>query len=98
MAPPWAAGGGDGLHIQKVTANILMNVSMRADRGWSSSLEVGRIAKSSLQSLPYETVRSASDFRLKNEMDRACGTYGVEDGCVQGFWWGNLQERGRLEY
>jgi len=24
----------------------------------------------------------------KNEMDGACSTYGREEKCVQGFWWG----------
>jgi len=33
----------------------------------------------------------------KNEMDRACSTYGSEERCILGFWWGNLRERGHLE-
>jgi len=32
----------------------------------------------------------------KNEMSRACSTYGVEERCILGFWWGNLRERGHL--
>jgi hypothetical protein len=47
LAPPQAADGGGGLQIGKVTANVLKNVSVRADKGWSSSLGVGRVAKSS---------------------------------------------------
>jgi hypothetical protein len=30
-------------------------------------------------------------------MDRACSTYGGEERCILGFWWGNLRERGHLE-
>jgi len=30
-------------------------------------------------------------------MGGACGTYGGEERCIQGFWWGNLRERDHLE-
>jgi hypothetical protein len=42
MARPQVAEGGDGLHTWRVAANILNKQSRRADRGWSSSLGVGR--------------------------------------------------------
>jgi hypothetical protein len=42
MARPQFAGGGDGLQILKVAANILNKQSRTADRGWSSGLGVGR--------------------------------------------------------
>jgi hypothetical protein len=33
----------------------------------------------------------------KNEMGRECSTYGGEERCIQGFWWGNLRKRDHLE-
>jgi hypothetical protein len=27
-----------------------------------------------------------------NEMGGACSTYGGDERCIQGFWWGNLKE------
>jgi len=33
----------------------------------------------------------------KNEMGGECSTYGVMERCLQGFGWGNLLERDRLE-
>jgi hypothetical protein len=41
-ARPQVAAGGDGLQIWRVAANILNKQSRTADRGWSSSLGVGR--------------------------------------------------------
>jgi hypothetical protein len=41
MACPQVADGGDGLQIWKVAGNILNKQSRTADKGWSSSLEVG---------------------------------------------------------
>ena len=32
----------------------------------------------------------------KNEIGRACSTYGGEERHIQGFWWGNLKERDHL--
>jgi hypothetical protein len=42
MARPQVADGGDGLQIWRVSANILNKQSRTADRGWSTSLGVGR--------------------------------------------------------
>jgi hypothetical protein len=42
MARPQIADGGDGLQIWRVAANILNKQSRTADRGWCSSLGVGR--------------------------------------------------------
>jgi hypothetical protein len=41
-ARPQVADGGDGLQIWRVAANILNKQSRTADKGWSSSLGVGR--------------------------------------------------------
>jgi hypothetical protein len=48
MARPQVADGGDGLQIRRVSANILNKQSRTADRGWSSSLGIGRGAKNPL--------------------------------------------------
>jgi hypothetical protein len=42
MALAQVADGGDGLQIWRVAANILNKQSRTADRGWPSSLGVGR--------------------------------------------------------
>jgi hypothetical protein len=42
MARPRVADIGDGLQIWRVAANILNKQSRTADRGWPSSLGVGR--------------------------------------------------------
>jgi hypothetical protein len=42
MARPQVADGGDGLQIWRVAANIFNKQSRTGDRGWSSSLGVGR--------------------------------------------------------
>jgi hypothetical protein len=42
MVRPQVADGGDGLQIWSVAANVLNKQSRTADRGWSSSLGVGR--------------------------------------------------------
>jgi hypothetical protein len=47
MARPQLADGGDGLQIWRVAANILNKQSRTADKGWSSSLGVGREANNS---------------------------------------------------
>jgi hypothetical protein len=41
MAHPQVADGGDGLQIWRVAANIMNKKSRKADKGWSSTLEVG---------------------------------------------------------
>jgi hypothetical protein len=47
MARPQVADGGEGLQIRRVAANILNKQSRTADKGWPSSLGVGRGAKNS---------------------------------------------------
>jgi hypothetical protein len=47
MALPQVSDGGDGFQIWRVAANILNKHSQTADKGWSSSLEVGCGAKNS---------------------------------------------------
>jgi hypothetical protein len=42
MARPQVADGGDGLQMWRVTGNILNKQSRTADKGWPSSLWVGR--------------------------------------------------------
>jgi hypothetical protein len=42
MARPKVADEGDALQVWKVAANILNKKSRTADKGWSSSLCVGR--------------------------------------------------------
>jgi hypothetical protein len=47
MARPQVADGGEGLQIWRVAANILNKQSGTADKGWPSSLGVGRGANNS---------------------------------------------------
>jgi hypothetical protein len=47
MAHPQDADGRNGLQIWRVAANILNKQSRTADKGWSSSLGVGRGANNS---------------------------------------------------
>jgi hypothetical protein len=42
MARPQVADGGDALQVWRVAANILNKQSRTADKGWPSSLGVGR--------------------------------------------------------
>jgi hypothetical protein len=42
MGRPQVANGGDGLQICRVAVNILNKQSRIADKGWSSTLGVGR--------------------------------------------------------
>jgi hypothetical protein len=42
MARPRVADGGEGLQVWRVAANILNKQSRTADKGWSSSLGIGR--------------------------------------------------------
>jgi hypothetical protein len=48
MARPQVADGGNSLQIWNVAVNILNKQSRTADKGWSSSLGVGRGANNSL--------------------------------------------------
>jgi hypothetical protein len=47
MARPQVETGGNGLQIGRVAAKILNKQSRTADKGWSSSLGVGRGANTS---------------------------------------------------
>jgi hypothetical protein len=49
MAHPQVVDGGNGLQIWRVAGNILNKHSRTADKGWSSSLGVGRGANNSSQ-------------------------------------------------
>jgi hypothetical protein len=48
MGRPQVADGEDSLQFWRVAANILNKQSRTADKGWSSSLGVGRGANNSL--------------------------------------------------
>jgi hypothetical protein len=61
MARPQVADGGDALQVWRVAANILNKQSQTVDKGWSSSLGVGREANYSSPlkiSLLRKTTRS----------------------------------------
>jgi hypothetical protein len=47
MVRPQVADGGDGLQVWRVPVNILNKQSRTADKGWSSSLGVVRVANNS---------------------------------------------------
>jgi hypothetical protein len=47
MSLPWVVDGGDGFQIWRIAANLLNKQSRRADKGWSSSLEVWHGVKNS---------------------------------------------------
>jgi hypothetical protein len=47
MARPQVADGGGGLQVWRAAANILNKQSRTADKGWSSSFGVGRVANNS---------------------------------------------------
>jgi hypothetical protein len=47
MARPQVADGGDTLQVWRVAANILNKQSQTTDKGWPSSLGVGRGADNS---------------------------------------------------
>jgi len=42
MACPWVVGGGDGLQMWRVAANILNKKLWTASKGWLSALGVGQ--------------------------------------------------------
>jgi hypothetical protein len=64
MARPEVADGERGLQIWRVAANILNTQSRTADKGWSSSLGVGRGVQQSKE----------------DEMGGACGAHGEVRG------------------
>jgi hypothetical protein len=61
----------------RVAANIFNKQSRIADRGWSSSLGVGRGGKNSSPKKNNITY---------NEMDRSRGKYGVKERWIQPFY------------
>jgi hypothetical protein len=66
MARPQVADGGDGLQMWRIASNILNKQHRTADRGWSSSLGVGRVlAIPHHKTLTcYETYHTAPDHSL----------------------------------
>jgi hypothetical protein len=65
VARPQVAGGGDALQFWRVAANILNKQSRTADKGWFSSLGVGRGANNSSpykKKACYEISTAASDL------------------------------------
>jgi hypothetical protein len=66
---PRVAGGGDGLRLWSVAANILNKIARKAEKEWSSSLEVGRGDNSSLK----KTACYEMSHRAK-ELDGVFGT------------------------
>jgi len=70
LSPQYGASSGrgwrKGLSIWRVAANIFNKQSRTADKGWSSSMRVGRGANNSPQTLTcYETLYKASNWRLE---------------------------------
>jgi hypothetical protein len=75
MGRPQVADEGDGLQIWKVAENILNKLSRTADRGWSSSLGVGRLTtphRKKIQSLTKYTLepRTRTDSLAKRPWHR----------------------------
>jgi hypothetical protein len=64
MARRHVADGGEGRQIWRVTANILNKQSRTADKGWPSSLGVGRglTTPHREKTVRYEMLQRASDF------------------------------------
>jgi len=70
--------GGDGFQIWRVDANVLNKQSQTADKGWSSSLRVGRGANTSLRKLVTKY------YRKSREHDGgACSTHGRDEKSKQ---------------
>jgi hypothetical protein len=59
MERPQVADGGDVLQIWRVAENIMNKQSRKAEKGWSSSLRVGRGAHS-----PYNFYESFGNILL----------------------------------
>jgi len=64
MAHLRVADGGDGLQIRRVTANVLDKQLRTADKVWSSSLGVGRGARTShrKKAACYEMLHKISEL------------------------------------
>jgi hypothetical protein len=64
MERPQVADGGEGLQIRRIAATVLNKQSRTADKGWSSSLGVGRWATTPhlKKVISYEMFQSASDL------------------------------------
>jgi hypothetical protein len=98
MAGLQIVDGGDDLQILRVAAKILNKQSRTADKGWSSSLGVGRGANNTSpqkKKACYEMSQRASDLDeniKEDEMCRACSTNG-EKGMHIGYWWESQKER-----
>jgi hypothetical protein len=60
MARPQVTDVGDGLQIWKLAANILNKQSQTSDKGWSSSLGVGRGSNKSLVTNCHKVPRTDS--------------------------------------
>jgi hypothetical protein len=65
MARPQDADGGNALQVWRVAANILNKQSRTADKGWSSSLGIGRGANNSSP----QKISSLRQFSRKIKMD-----------------------------
>jgi hypothetical protein len=76
MTRPQVADGGEGLQIWRVAANILNKQSRTADKGWPSSLGVGRGLTT-----PHRKKRNT----LRNVTKGLCGAHGGGEGCIQHF-------------
>jgi hypothetical protein len=100
MARPQVADGGEGLQIWMVAANILNKQSRTADKGWPSSLGVGRGANNSPQYKNKPVTKCYKgkwsvlfaqycygDQSKEDEMGGACGAHGGGEGCIQHYGW-----------
>jgi hypothetical protein len=73
MARAQVADGGNGLQIWSVAANILNKQSRTADKGWSSSLSVGRGANN--RGLFRDLHEAVCEQNTVIVMLTKCGTY-----------------------
>jgi hypothetical protein len=85
------ADGGDGLQIWREAANILNKQSWTADKGWSSSLEVGCEASNSSNNVvtkDHKKPRTGTDSLdkqpMRKKMDMRFGTRNVGTMCRAG--------------
>jgi hypothetical protein len=75
----------------RVAANILNKQSRTADKGWPSSLGVGR-GLTTPHHKKYSTLRNVTEGlglgrSKEDEMGGACGVHGGGEGCIQHFGW-----------